>query len=329
MPTITSKPIGPIGFGMISLMNPTKAISTPSAIAVLKAALEAGSNFWNAGTHYGTPSWNSLHLLKEYFETYPDDKEKVVVCVKGGFDRAKGAPNASAAGIRESIEECLAIIGGLYRIDVFEPARLDPDVPVEETIGAVAEYVAAGKVGGVGISECSAKSLRRAVAVTPIAMVEMELSLFETGVLHDGVAEVCREFGIPIVAYSPLGRGFLTGQLRKFEDMAEDDFRRHMPRFSSESFANNMKLVEDVEKLAKRKGCTAGQVALAWVAEQSSTIGAPVIPIPGTCSISRLEQNVILVSLSDEEMREINRVLEKSEVKGKRYPPGHTKYLNV
>lgn len=327
--TIVDRPVGPIGFGMISLMNPSKAVSTSDAIAVLKAALNAGSNFWNAGTHYGTPEWNSLHLLKAYFEKYPDDVDKVVVCVKGGFDRAKGKPNAHAEGVQESVEECLGIIDGTYRIDVFEPARLDPDVAVEETIGAAAEYVKAGKVGGVGISECSAASLRKAAAVTPIAMVEMELSLFETTILHDGVADACKQLNIPIVAYSPLGRGFLTGQLRKYEDMAENDLRRHLPRFSPQNFPSNMNLVEGVEEIARRKSCNAGQVALAWVAKQSSVVGVPVMPIPGTSSISRLQENLNLIDLTEEEVRQINLVLERSEVKGERYPPGHTKYLNV
>jgi pyridoxine 4-dehydrogenase len=326
---IAGKPVGPVGFGMIPLMNPLNAISTADAVKLLKAALTAGSNFWNAGTHYGTPEWNSLHLLKAYFEKYPADVDRVVVCVKGGFDRAKGKPNATAEGVRESVEECLGIIDGVYRIDVFEPARLDPDVSVEETIGAAAEFVAAGKIRGIGISECSAVSLRKAAAVAPIAMVEMELSLFETTVLHDGVADACRELKIPIVAYSPLGRGFLTGRLRKYEDMAENDFRRMMPRFSKENFANNMKLVESVETLAKRKDCTTGQIALSWVSKQSDTVNVPVVPIPGTSSLTRLEENINLVTLSEEEMRELNAIMEKEEVKGERYPPGHTKYLNV
>ncbi|KAK5163626.1 uncharacterized protein LTR77_010575 [Saxophila tyrrhenica] len=327
--TVAGKTVGPIGFGMIGLNNPAKGITTEEAIPILKAALEAGSNFWNGGRIYGTEDYNSLHLLKAYFSKYPEDVEKVCVSIKACFSTATATAEARAEQVRENIEHCLAVADGKFRIDVFQAARLDPDVPVEETIGAIAEYVEAGKIGGVGITECSAASLKKAAAVTEIAAAELELSLFTTGILHNGLAEACREYSIPIIAYSPLSRGFLTGQIQRYEDMAENDMRRRMPRFFPENFDQNMKLVEEVEEVAKRKGCTAGQVAIAWVAKQSKSIGTPVMPIPGASAISRLNENLKIVELTDDELAEINTVLKKAEVKGDRYPAAFMKFLEV
>ncbi|KAK3049581.1 hypothetical protein LTR09_009249 [Extremus antarcticus] len=327
--TIAGKPVGPIGFGMIGLNNPAKGISTEDAIIVLKAALEAGSNFWNGGRNYGTEDYNSLHLLKAYFTKYPEDIDKVCVSIKACFDVATATAQATAAEVRANIDHCLEVIDGKFRIDVFQAARLDPNVPVEETIAAIAEYVKAEKIGGVGISECSADSLRKATSVTTIVAAELELSLFTNSILQNGTAEVCKEYGIPIIAYSPLSRGFLTGQIRRYEDMEESDFRRRLPRFFPENFDQNLGLVKEIEEVATRKGCTPGQVAIAWVAEQSKSVGTAVMPIPGASAISRLNENLKLIDLTDEELREINEMLEKAEVKGDRYPAMFQKYLEV
>ncbi|KAK4550490.1 hypothetical protein LTR36_000069 [Oleoguttula mirabilis] len=327
--TIAGKAVGAIGFGMISLLNPAKPVTTEDAIATLKAALHAGANFWNAGEHYGTPEYNSLHLLNAYFTKYPDDAEKVVVSVKGCFSFKERKPANDAKGVRASIENCLSILDGKCRIDLFQASRGDPDVPIEVTVGAMAEHVKAGKIGSIGLSECSAATIRKAVTVHQIAAVEVELSLFETSVMSNGVAEACKEFGIPIVAYSPLSRGFLTGQLRKYEDMPEKDFRRMFPRFQSDVFDENLKLVEEVEAVSTKKGCSTVQVAIAWVSAQSKTAGVPVIPIPGAGAVSRVEENMKRIELSDVELDEINEVLERVEVKGARYPAAFSRFESV
>lgn len=201
----------PIGFGMGGLTAYGK-LSFDEAIPVLKAALQHGANFWNAGENYGTTDRNSLHLLNAYFTRYPEDADKVCISVKSSFDMANARALCDACSIKKSIERCLSVLDGKCRIDIWQPARLDADIPVEETVGAIAEYVKAGKIGGVGLTECSANSIRKASAVHPVAAVEVEVSLFETSIYSNGVADACRESGIPIVAYSPLSRGMLTGK---------------------------------------------------------------------------------------------------------------------
>ncbi|KAJ9613354.1 hypothetical protein H2200_003296 [Cladophialophora chaetospira] len=327
--TLAGKKIGHVGFGMTSLLRPGKETPREDAIAVMKAALNAGANFWNAGEHYGTPEWNSLHLLNAYFTMYPEDADKVFVSVKGCFDRTTAKPTNDAEGVRASIEYCLKILDGKCHIDLFQASRGDPDVPIEVTIGATAEYVKAGKVGCVGLSECSANTIRRASAVHAVGAVEVELSLFETSNLKNGVADACKEFGIPIIAYSPLSRGFLTGQLQKYEDLDEKDFRRMFPRFQPDVFDENLRLVREVEQIAAQKGCSVVQVALSWVSAQSQVIGVPVVPIPGASAISRVEENMKLVELTKQELKQINEVLGTIEVKGGRYPAAFARYEQV
>jgi pyridoxine 4-dehydrogenase len=176
----------------------------------MKTALSLGANFWNGGELYGTPERNSLHLLNEYFTKYPEDADKVVLSIKGATIPGKGFPDGSKTNVQRSLDECLKVLDGKKFLDLFEPARVDPNVPIEETIGYIAEYVKAGKLGGICLSEVNANTIRRAVKVHPIAAVEVELSLWSTNILENGVAQTCAELGIPIVAYSPLGRGFLV-----------------------------------------------------------------------------------------------------------------------
>lgn len=176
----------------------------------MRESLKQGSNFWNAGELYGTPDRNSLHLLKEYFEKYPEDSQKVFLSIKGGFKRGSMEMDGSQDNVRRSIEECLNVLDGKKFIDLFECARVDPNVPIEQTVGYIAEYVKAGKIGAIGISEASASNIRRAAKVHPIAVVEVEVSLWSTHIFENGVAETCAELGIPIIGYSPLGQGFLV-----------------------------------------------------------------------------------------------------------------------
>lgn len=297
------------------------------ATKVMKAALDHGANFWDGAQFYGPPTANSLHLLNHYFTTYPEDSKKVVLSMKGAF--SMGGPDNSRVGIRKSIDKCLEVLDGKVFIDVFTPARIDPQVPIEETVQAIAEYIKAGKIGGYGLSECGVKTIRRAHAVHPISTVQIELSLFSTHTLSNGVVETCGELKIPVIAYSPLSRGFLTGQFKKFEDIPENDLRRTYPRFQPDVFDLNIKLVHEVEQVAKKKGYTMPQVALAWVSAQGQKTNNPVIPIPGCTTVARVEENLTHVSLDGQDLDELSRLVEKITVHGERYPEHSRKYLNL
>ncbi|KAI8957486.1 Aldo/keto reductase [Daldinia sp. FL1419] len=319
---IGGKGVGPVGFGMLGLTKPWAPIEYSVAVKILKTALEQGANLWNGGMHYGTPEANSLHLVKYYFEQYPEDASKVVLSIKGAFG-AKTGPDGSPEGIRASVEEALKVLGGTKTIDVFECARVDPKVPIETSIKALSELVKEGKIGGIGLSEVSANTIRRANTVHPISAVEIELSLFTPDPLHNGVADTCHELGIPIVAYSPISRGWLTGELRKLDDLPQDDFRRMLPRFQPEVFEQNFKLVEAVEQIARRKGVTTAQVAIGWVVSQGA------IPIPGSTRAERVIENTKAAELSDEDLAEIQKILDTLPVSGERYGGAQEKYLNA
>lgn len=285
----------------------------------MKAALLSGSNFWNGGELYGLPTANSLHLLHAYFTQYPEDANKVVLSIKGGVEPGTMTPRGDKEGVTQSIEECLKILDGTKIIDIFECARVDLKVPIEETIGYLAEFVKARKIGGIGLSEVSAATIRRAAAIHPIAAVEVEFSLFSTDILSNDVASTCAELGIPIVAYSPLGRGFLTGQIKSFSDVTE--LQKMGPRFQEENFHKNLELVETIKKVAEKKGCTSAQLAIGWIRAYSGQKGHPsIIPLPGATMASRVEENSKDVQLTAEEMKEIDGILATMPVAGPRVP---------
>lgn len=317
---IAGQKVHTTGYGMMGLTWRQQPQPQAKSIATMRGALASGANFWNGGEFYGTPEQNSLHLLNEYFTQFPDDAEKVVISIKGGMG-ADGMPDGSPEGTKRSIENCLRILDGKKKLDIWEAARVDPKTPIEITMRAAAEFVKAGKIGGVALSECSADTIRRAAKVTKIEAVEVEYSLWATEIKDNGVADACKELGIPIVAYSPLGRGFLTGQIRKFEDIPEGDFRRMVPRFQPGAFEKNFKLVEELEKIANKKGCTPGQAGIAYVKAQSGKDGMPLlIPIPGATTKERVEENMVDVELSKEEVKEIDELMASIEVEGGRYP---------
>ncbi|KAL8711532.1 MAG: hypothetical protein Q9225_007097 [Loekoesia sp. 1 TL-2023] len=301
---------------------PWAPVDYPIAVKVMKTALEQGANLWNGGIFYGTPQANSLHLIKYYFEKYPEDASKVVLSIKGAYDLKTG-PNGSPEAIRASVEEAVKVLGGTKTIDVFECARADPNVPIETSVNALAELVKEGKIGSIGLSEVGANTIRKAHAVHPISAVEIELSLFTPDPLGNGIADACRELGIPIVAYSPMSRGWLTGELRKLDDIPQNDIRRMLPRFQPDVFDQNLKLVEAVEHVAKRKGMTTAQVAIGWVCHQGA------IPIPGSTRIERVIENCKAASLTDEDMAEIQKILDTLPISGERYGGELEKQLNL
>jgi pyridoxine 4-dehydrogenase len=285
----------------------------------MKAALESGANFWNGGELYGPKNANSLHLLHDYFARYPEDADKVVLSIKGGIELGTFTPTGDKVGITRSVEDCLKILDGKKKIDIFECARVDLKVPIEETIGYLAEFVKAGKIGGIGLSETGAATIRRAAAVHPIVAVEVEFSLFSTDIQTNDVASICAELGIPIVAYSPLGRGFLTGQIKSFSDVTET--QKMGPRFHEENFHKNLELVDAIKKVAEKKGCTPAQLAIGWVKAYSGTKGHPtIIPLPGATTVSRVEENTKDVHVTAEELKELDEILATKPVEGPRMP---------
>jgi len=234
-------------------------------------------------------------------------------------DRRSFSVRGDAQYVREAIERSLKRFD-LDSVDLYYVHRIDKTVPIEETMGVLKELVQAGKIKYIGLSECSSATLRRAYAVHPIACVQIEYSPFSLDIERDeiGLLKTCRELGVAIVCYSPLGRGMLTGQIKSLDDLGENDYRRHWPRFSKENFPKNLQLVDQLTALAKKKGCTPGQLTLAWILAQ----GPDFIPIPGSSKIKNLEENAAAaqIKLSKEEIQEIRQASEKADVVGERYP---------
>ncbi len=255
-------------------------------------------------------------------EAIADRRDEVVLATKFGIvrdpDNARGRA-ASTAGPSTSTASCDASLRRLAvdHIDLYYQHRVDPEVPIEETVGAMAELVDAGKVRFLGLSEAAPETIRRAHAVHPITALQTEYSLWSREP-EDEILDTVRELGIGFVAYSPLGRGFLTGQITSPDDFEPDDFRRHNPRFQGENFTRNLELVDRVREIAADKDCTPGQLALAWVLAQ----GDDIVPIPGTKRRSYLEENVEAteISLSDSELQAIDEAAPRGAASGDRYP---------
>ncbi|KAK3944211.1 NADP-dependent oxidoreductase domain-containing protein [Diplogelasinospora grovesii] len=324
MPQLLGKEIGPIGFGLMGLTWRTTPPSQEQAFAAMRAAIKNGSNFWNGGEFYGPPEYNSLVLLEKYFEKYPEDADKVVLSIKGGANPKTHQTDGSPENTRRSLNDSIAQLKGRGKIDLFEFGRRDPAHPLEETFGVIdKEYIQTGKIGGISLSEVRAETIHEAVKHTKVLAVEVELSLFCTDVLENGVADACYQYGIPLVAYSPIGRGMLTGQWKKLEDMPKDSLLLafNFPRFSAENFPINVQLVEKVEEMAKAKGCTPAQLAINWTRAISRRPGMPlIIPIPGATTEARVEENSKVIDISDDEMAQIETILAKFKPAGERYP---------
>jgi len=258
-----------------------------------------------------------------------------VLNVKGAMrTKPELRPDGSASFIRQSVEKCIEMLGPGGKIDMFECARRDPDVPLQETLGTLKEFVDAGKIGGVALSEVSANTIREASKITKIVAVEIELSFWTREPLTNGIVAACAELDIPIHAYSPLGHGFLSNTLRSPSDLPSTgnfDWRTILPRFAAENFDANLRLVDAITIIANRKACTTAQLALAWLVGLSRKQGMPeIIPIPGSSNLERVKENAFAsqIKLSDEDMAEIDTVLGHFEVKGDRYPAQGMKMLN-
>ncbi|MGR7024511.1 aldo/keto reductase [Geodermatophilus sp. URMC 62] len=253
-------------------------------------------------------------------------REEVVLATKFGNERGEDGSSRGINGrpdyVRQACDASLQRLG-VDVIDLYYQHRVDTTVPVEDTWGALRELVEAGKIRYAGISEAAPETIRRAHAVQPVAAVQTEYSLWSRDPEENGVLATCAELGIGFVAYSPIGRGFLSGQIRSVEDLAPDDFRRHNPRFQGEAFEQNLRLVDRVRQIADEKGVTASQLALAWVMAQSSRDGGPsVVPIPGTKRVRWLEENAAAadVALTDDDLRRLDEAAPVGAAAGDRYP---------
>ncbi|MCW2860252.1 MAG: Aldo/keto reductase [Actinoallomurus sp.] len=282
------------------------------SIATIHRALELGCDFLDTAEAYGP--WENEKLLGRALKGRRDE---AVIATKFGWeytpDGGRVGPNSRPEHIREVIDQQLERLGTDH-VDLLYQHRVDPQVPIEDVAGAVGELVQAGKVRYFGMSEASAATIRRAHAVFPVSALQTEYSLWERG-LEAEILPTLRELGIGLVPYSPLGRGFLTGDARRAEDYPDDDYRRNDPRFQGANFEANIKAAEAVHAVAARKGVTAAQLALAWLLAQ----GDDVVPIPGTKSRTRLEENLAAadVELTDAELSEL-----ELPVSGERYPEG-------
>ncbi|KAJ5091880.1 hypothetical protein NUU61_006750 [Penicillium alfredii] len=321
MPSLVGKEVGHTGYGAMRLTWHHQPPPEDVCFETLNTALEYGANSWNGGELYGTPDYNSLHLLNKYFTKYPENAAKVVLNIKGGLKVGQLIPDGSEANIRRSVDECLRLLDGKKKIDIFECARQDPAFPVEHTVRVLAQCVREGKIGAIGLSEVDAETIRRAHKVHPIASVEVELSLWATEILDNDVAKTCAELNIPILAYSPLGRGLLTG-MTSLAEVPEGDIRRHMSRFQEANFQQNLKLMNEVNSLASRKGVAPAQIALGWILSLSNRPGMPTImPIPGGTTKDKVIQNTQGVPLlSDSELAEVDAILKENTVAGTRQP---------
>jgi aryl-alcohol dehydrogenase-like predicted oxidoreductase len=316
-------------------------------LALLDAAYEMGERFWDsADSKCPCPTSHSRRitidmepvygdseeLLGKWFKANPDKRDKIFLATKFGvkYNREIGqlAIDSSPEYVKEAFATSLKRLG-LPSVDLYYSHRQDRKTPIEKTIEAMAELVKEGKVKYLGISECSANSLRRAHKVHPITAIQVEYSPFALEIESKQIdlLRTCRELGVAVVAYSPLGRGMFTGTIRSPSDFTEDDFRANAPRFSAENFPKNLELVDALNELAKSKGVTSSQLVLAWLLAQ----GLDIFPIPGTTKEDRLKENLgsLNVELSKEELEKIRKLVDAAEPKGERFPAAFVAYSYV
>ena len=310
--------VSALGLGCMGMSFAYGPADEQESLRVLRRYLELGGNFLDTAEIYGP--YKNEELLGRFLRHVP--RSNVVVATKFGFRFSPDGVrvvDSSPANVRRACDASLQRLG-LETIDLYYQHRVDPNVPIEETVGAMAQLVSAGKVRTLGLSEAGPDTLRRAAKVHPIAALQSEYSLWTRDVETNGVLATCRELGITFIPYSPLGRGFLTGTIQKVEDLDPTDWRReNQPRFGEQALQANLKLATAVKELASEKSITPAQLALAWVLAQ----GKDMVPIPGTKRVRYLEENMgaLEVSLSKADLKHIETRLAQIEVVGDRYTP--------
>jgi aryl-alcohol dehydrogenase-like predicted oxidoreductase len=311
-------PVSALGLGCMGMSFAYGPANEEESLHVLRRYLELGGNFLDTAEIYGP--YTNEELLGKFLKEIPRDQ--VIVATKFGFrvhpDGNRGL-DSSPVNVRRACDASLGRLG-IETIDLFYQHRVDPNVPIEETIGATAELVSAGKVRALGLSEAGPETLRRAAKIHPIAALQSEYSLWTRDVETNGVLAACRELGITFVPYSPLGRGFLTGAIQSLDKLDASDWRRtNYPRFQEGALQANLKLAAAVKEFASEKGITSAQLALAWVLAQ----GGDMVPIPGTKRVRYLEDNMgaLNVHLTDADLKNIAARLSQIEIVGERYTP--------
>ncbi|KAF5367563.1 hypothetical protein D9758_003648 [Tetrapyrgos nigripes] len=310
-----------VAHGLMAMTLNSPPVPDETCFEAIKAGVDAlppgVKAFLNAADFYAPDSGTAnLEMLSRFFNKYPEYADKIFLSVKGGMT-VNLQPDGSYEYLKKSVDRSIKALGPLKKIDLFQPARIDVKVGIEKIMETLVGFVKEGKFDHIGLSECTASTLRKAYSIYPISIAEIEVSPFEYGEEQKNVIATAAELNISVAAYSPLGHGFLTGQIKSPDDLPQGDWRINMTRFKEEHFRNNMALVDDLVQIAQKKGISPAQLCIAWVC----TTGPSVIPLPGSSKTSRTLENLMAgdVVLTDEELKAANEAIGKHQITGDRY----------